>query len=59
MEPASFQEAAKKMKDKSVSSMVVVDDGTPQDLVTERYLVTPKATPLMLFRKGEETKSYR
>jgi hypothetical protein len=24
MEPASFQEAAKKMKDKSVSSMVVV-----------------------------------
>ena len=59
MEPASFQEAAKKMKDKNVSSMTVVDNGTPQDLVTEHYLVTPIATPPILFRKGEDTKSYR
>jgi len=37
---ASVQEAAKKMKDKNVSSLVVVDvDGKPQGLVTERDLV--------------------
>jgi CBS domain-containing protein len=37
----SVQEAAKKMKDKNVSSLVVVDtDGTPLGLVTERDLVT-------------------
>jgi CBS domain-containing protein len=38
-EMASVQEAAKKMKDKNVSSLVVVDtDGKPQGLVTERDL---------------------
>jgi CBS domain-containing protein len=38
---ASVQEAAKKMKDKDVSSLIVVDeDGKPQGLVTERDLVT-------------------
>ena len=37
---ASVQEAAKKMKDNNVSSLVVVDgDGEPQGLVTERDLV--------------------
>ena len=37
---ASVQEAAKKMKDKNVSSLVVVDgEGEPQGLVTERDLV--------------------
>lgn len=36
----SVQEAAKKMKDKNVSSLLVVDsDGKPQGLVTERDLV--------------------
>jgi CBS domain-containing protein len=36
----SVQEAAKKMKDKKVSSLIVVDDkGKPQGLVTERDLV--------------------
>jgi signal-transduction protein with cAMP-binding, CBS, and nucleotidyltransferase domain len=40
-EMTSVQEAAKKMKDKNVSSLVVVDtDGTPLGLVTERDLVT-------------------
>jgi signal-transduction protein with cAMP-binding, CBS, and nucleotidyltransferase domain len=39
-ELASVQEAAKKMKDRSVSSLVVVDgEGKPQGLVTERDLV--------------------
>lgn len=38
---ASVQEAAKKMKDKDVSSLIVVDgEGKPQGLVTERDLVT-------------------
>ncbi|MGA7044023.1 MAG: CBS domain-containing protein [Nitrososphaeraceae archaeon] len=38
-EMASIQEAAKKMKDKNVSSLVVVDtNGKPQGLVTERDL---------------------
>ena len=38
---ASVQEAAKKMKDKDVSSLIVLDgDGKPQGLVTERDLVT-------------------
>jgi CBS domain-containing protein len=38
---ASVQDAAKKLKDKDVSSLVVVDiDGKPQGLVTERDLVT-------------------
>jgi CBS domain-containing protein len=37
---ASVQDAAKKMKDKDVSSLIVVDrDGKPQGLVTERDLV--------------------
>lgn len=37
---ASIQEVAKKMKNKNVSSLVVVDDeGKPQGLVTERDLV--------------------
>ena len=39
-EMASVQEAAKKMKDKNVSSLVVVDEkGKPQGLLTERDLV--------------------
>ena len=39
-EMASVQQAAKKMKDKNVSSLVVVDgNGKPQGLVTERDLV--------------------
>ena len=39
-EMSSVQEAAKKMKDKDVSSLVVIDvDGKPQGLVTERDLV--------------------
>ena len=39
-ELASVQETAKKMKDKNVSSLVVVDkEGKPQGLVTERDLV--------------------
>ncbi|MGH9995495.1 MAG: CBS domain-containing protein [Nitrososphaeraceae archaeon] len=38
---ASVQDAAKRMKDKDVSSLIVVDrDGKPQGLVTERDLVT-------------------
>ncbi len=38
-ELASVQEAAKKMKDKNVSSLIVVDgEGKPQGLVTERDL---------------------
>jgi CBS domain-containing protein len=39
-ELASVQEAAKKMKDKNVSSLIVVDgDGKVQGIVTERDLV--------------------
>lgn len=39
-ESASVQEAANKMKDKNVSSLVVVDEnGKPQGLITERDLV--------------------
>jgi CBS domain-containing protein len=39
-ESTSVQEAAKKMKEKSVSSLVVVDaDGKPQGLITEQDLV--------------------
>jgi CBS domain-containing protein len=39
-EMASVQEAAKKMKDKNVSSLLVVDEkGIPQGLLTERDLV--------------------
>jgi len=39
-ELSSIQEAAQKMKDKNVSSLVVVDaTGKPQGLVTERDLV--------------------
>jgi CBS domain-containing protein len=38
-ELASVQEAAKKMKDKNVSSLIVVNgDGKPQGIVTERDL---------------------
>ena len=40
-EMTSVQEVAKKMKDKNVSSLVVVDtDRKPLGLVTERDLVT-------------------
>jgi CBS domain-containing protein len=40
-EMASVQEAAKKMKDKNVSSLIVIgQDGKPQGLITERDLVT-------------------
>jgi CBS domain-containing protein len=39
-EMASVQEAAKKMKEKGVSSLVAIDaDGKPQGLITERDLV--------------------
>lgn len=39
-ELASVQETAKKMKDRNVSSLVIVDgNGKPQGLVTERDLV--------------------
>jgi signal-transduction protein with cAMP-binding, CBS, and nucleotidyltransferase domain len=39
-ERSSVQEAAKKMKEKNVSSLVVVDvNGKPEGLVTERDLV--------------------
>ena len=38
---ASVQQAAKKMKDRNVSSLVVLgEDGKPQGLVSERDLVT-------------------
>jgi CBS domain-containing protein len=41
----SVQQAAKKMKDKNVSSLVVVDgNGKPQGLVTERDLVRKVCT---------------
>jgi CBS domain-containing protein len=44
-EMASVQEAANKMKDKNVSSLVVVDgNGKPQGLVTERDLVRKVCT---------------
>jgi CBS domain-containing protein len=40
-ESASVQDSAKKMKDKDISSLIVVNrDGKPQGLVTERDLVT-------------------
>jgi CBS domain-containing protein len=40
-ESSSVQAAAKKMKDKNVSSLIVIDQGgIPQGLVTERDLVT-------------------
>ena len=39
-ELVSIQEAAKKIKDKNVSSLIVVDgDAKPQDIITERDLV--------------------
>jgi CBS domain-containing protein len=39
-ELVSIQEAAKKMKDKNVSSLIVVDgDGKPQGIITEHDLV--------------------
>jgi CBS domain-containing protein len=42
---ASAQQAAKKMKDKNVSSLVVVDEkGKPQGIVSERDLVTKVCT---------------
>jgi CBS domain-containing protein len=42
---ASVQQAAKKMKDRNVSSLVVVDEnGEPQGLVSERDLVTKVCT---------------
>ena len=42
---SSVKQAAKKMKDKNVSSLVVVDEnGRPQGLVSERDLVTKVCT---------------
>jgi CBS domain-containing protein len=42
---ASVQDAAKKLKDKEVSSLIVVDiDGKPQGLITERDIVTKVCT---------------
>ncbi len=50
-EMASVQEAAKKMKEKGVSSLVVLDaHGKPQGLITERDLVSDSMTE-------EETKN--
>ena len=44
-ESASVQEAAKKLKDKDISSLIVVDrEGKPQGLVTERDIVTKVCT---------------
>ena len=38
---ASVQQAAKKMKDRNVSSLLIVDEkGTPRGIVSERDLVT-------------------
>jgi signal-transduction protein with cAMP-binding, CBS, and nucleotidyltransferase domain len=38
---ASVQQAAKKMKDRNVSSLLIVDEkGNPQGIVSERDLVT-------------------
>jgi CBS domain-containing protein len=46
---SSVQQAAKKMKDRNVSSLVVVDEkGKPQGLVSERDLVTKVCTTLLL-----------
>ena len=48
-EMASVQEAAKKMNDKNVSSLVVVDaNGKPEGLVTERDLVRKVCIKLMV-----------
>jgi signal-transduction protein with cAMP-binding, CBS, and nucleotidyltransferase domain len=42
---SSVQQAAKKMKNKNVSSLLVVDEnGRPQGLVSERDLVTKVCT---------------
>jgi CBS domain-containing protein len=42
---ASVQDAAKKLKDREVSSLIVVDiDGKPQGLITERDIVTKVCT---------------
>ena len=42
---ASVQDAAKKLKDREVSSLIVVDrEGKPQGLVTERDIVTKVCT---------------
>jgi CBS domain-containing protein len=42
---ASAQQAARKMKDKNVSSLLVIDEnGKPQGLVSERDLVTKVCT---------------
>jgi CBS domain-containing protein len=42
---ASVQDAAKKLKDREVSSLIVVDrEGKPQGLVTERDIVTKVST---------------
>lgn len=46
---ASVQDAAKKMKDKDVSSLIVVDrEGKPQGLITERDLVTKVCVMILL-----------
>jgi len=42
---ASVQDSAKKLKDREVSSLIVVDrEGKPQGLVTERDIVTKVST---------------
>jgi CBS domain-containing protein len=42
---ASVQDAAKKLKDREVSSLIVVDiDGKPRGLITERDIVTKVCT---------------
>jgi predicted transcriptional regulator len=44
---ASVQDAAKKLKDREVSSLIVVDrEGKPQGLVTERDIVTKVCTSM-------------
>jgi CBS domain-containing protein len=46
---ASAQQAAKKMKDKNVSSLVVVDEnGKAKGIVSERDLVTKVCTAMCL-----------
>ena len=60
-ELASVQEAARKMREKNISSLVVVDrDGKPQGLITERDLVRKVCTDDMPTSKvkNKEIMSY-
>jgi CBS domain-containing protein len=60
-ELASVQQAARKMREKNISSLVVVDrDGKPQGLITERDLVRKVCTDDMPTSKvkNKEIMSY-